>query len=109
PDTTTLQEHTQTYKQQYNVMPEVIVADAGYGSEQNYQYLQDNHIENYVKYNYFDKDQSTKKDKKHPFTPATLFYNKDKDCYICPMGQAMKNIGTHQLKTKTGFTQTISR
>jgi transposase len=108
-DTTTLQEHTQIYKEQYHHTPDVITADAGYGSEENYQYLCDNDIENYVKYNYFDKDQSGKTDKKYPFKPDALYYNDARDCYICPMGQQMQNIGTHQTKTKTGFTQTITR
>jgi transposase len=106
-DTTTLQSHTEIYKEQYNTTPDCITTDAGYGSEQNYQYLMDNQIENYVKYNYFDKDQSSKKDKKHPFTTDTLYYNKEKDYYVCPMGQHMKHIGTHQTKTKTGFVQTV--
>jgi transposase len=108
-DTTTLQEHTQLYKQQYHQTPDVITADAGYGSEQNYQYLKDNDIENYVKYNYFDKDQSGKRDKRHPFKADALYYNPKADHYICPMGQQMQNIGTQQTKTKTGFAQTISR
>lgn len=108
-DTTTLQEHTELYKQQYRQVPAVITADAGYGSEENYQYLSSNNIENYVKYNYFDKDQSSSTDKKYPFKPDTLYYNSEQDYYICPMGQHMQNISTHQAKTKTGFTQTISR
>jgi transposase len=108
-DTTTLQEHTELYKQQYHQLPGVITADAGYGSEENYQYLKNNDIENYVKYNYFDKDQSGKADKRHPFKANTLHYNSQDDYYICPMGQRMQNTGSHQTKTKTGFTQTITR
>jgi transposase len=108
-DTTTLQQHTQLYKNQYGNHPDVITADAGYGSEENYQYLQQNNIENYVKYNYFDKEQSGRADKKYPFKADNLFYNKDKDCYYCPMGQPMKNIGAIQSKTKTGFIQNITR
>ena len=107
-DTATLQEHTEIYKQQYNKIPETITADAGYGSEENYQYLKENNIENYVKYNYFDKEQRSRSDKKHPFKADSLFYNKEKDCYYCPMGQAMQNIGTHQSKSITGFIQTIN-
>lgn len=108
-DTTTLQQHTELYKTQYGHHPEVITADAGYGSEENYQYLQLSDIENYVKYNYFDKEQSSRADKKHPFKADHLFYNEDKDCYYCPMGQQMKNIGTVQSKTKTGFIQNTTR
>ena len=108
-DTTTLQEHTELYKHEYNTTPNSITADAGYGSEENYQYLEKNNIENYVKYNYFDREQSSKSDKKYPFKADTLFYNEDKDCYYCPMGQTMQNIGTYKIKTKTGFSQTLTR
>ncbi len=108
-DTTTLQQHTELYKKQYGALPALITADAGYGSEENYQYLKDNDIENYVKYNYFDKDQSSKPDKEYPFRPDALYYNSQHDHYICPMGQQMQNIGNVQRKSKTGFTQTISR
>lgn len=45
-DTTAFQEHREIYKEQYKQAPGVITADAGYGSEQNYQYLDDNHIDN---------------------------------------------------------------
>lgn len=107
-DTTTLKQHTEIYKEQYNITPELIVADAGYGSEENYQYLMENNIENFVKYNYFDKDQRSKTGK-HPFTPDTLYYNARENYYVCPMGQHMQHIGTHQTKTKTGFVQTIHR
>jgi len=108
-DTTTLQEHTEIYKQQYQTTPGCIVADAGYGSHENYQYLMDNHVENYVKYNWFDKDNRSTKNKQHSFTPDTLYYNKEKDYYVCPMGQHMQHIGTKQTKTKTGFVQTVHR
>ena len=38
-----------------------------HGSEENYHYLSKKNIENYVKYNYFDKEQGTKPDKKYPY------------------------------------------
>ena len=108
-DTTTLQEHTAIYKQQYKHLPQTITADAGYGSEENYQYLQQNQIDNYVKYNYFDKEQRKKPDEKYPFKADNLFYNSTEDFYVCPMGQKMANIGSYQQKTRTGFIQTITR
>ena len=36
-----------------------IVADAGYGSEENYNLLKNKKIKPYVKYNYFRKDQKS--------------------------------------------------
>ena len=108
-DTSTLQTHLEYHKQNYGVYPEVVIADAGYGSEQNYQYMETNHIEGYVKYNYFDKDRNHKFLNKHPFSADKLYYNKDKDCYYCPMGQPMQNIGTSTQTTATGFKQTFTK
>lgn len=59
-DTTTLPAHIESYRDKYDQLPEVVVADAGYGSEENYQYMEDRKIEGYVKYNYFDKDQKNR-------------------------------------------------
>jgi len=97
-DTTTLQEHTEIYREQYQQLPETITADAGYGSEENYQYLQQNEIEKYVKYNYFDKEQNSKADKNYPFKADTLYYNSEKDFYVRPMGRRTENIGSYQRK-----------
>ena len=86
-----------------------LVADAGYGSEQNYSYPEDNNVEGYVKYNYFDKDQHGAYEKKHPFVASQLHYNKEQDVYYCPMGQQMKNIGITTQTTAIAFKQTITR
>jgi transposase len=106
-DTTTFISHLQEHKKQYEQHPEVVTADAGYGSEQNLQYLEDNTIEGYVKYSYFDKEQSSAYQDKHPFAPSRLHYNKEKDCYYCPMGQQMRNTGTFTKTTATGFKQQV--
>lgn len=107
-DTTTFESHLDQHKKQYGSHPQVVTADAGYGSEQNYQYMEANDIEGYVKYNYFDKDRHDAYVKKHPFAAGQLYYNKEQDNYYCPMGQPMCNIGTSVKVTVTGFTQTIS-
>ena len=66
-DTTTLPEHIESLKGKYNQRPEVVVADAGYGSEENYRYMAEEKIEAYVKYNYFDKEQKKEKKDRNPF------------------------------------------
>lgn len=107
-DTTTLTTHLHLHKAQYGHMPQSITTDAGYGSEENYQYLEGEGITAYVKHNSFDGNQNkTIRDKK-PFAADKLYYNKEKDCYTCPMGQPMKNTGSFERKTTTGFTQTIN-
>lgn len=50
-DTTTLIDHMESYKEQYDRLPDAVVTDSGYGSEENYEYLEKNNVEAYVKYN----------------------------------------------------------
>jgi len=106
-DTTTYASHMESFHHLYEQYPKVSVADAGYGSEENYLYAQDKEIQTYIKYNYFHKEQ-TKKWKQDPFRSENLFYNPDQDCVYCPMGQKMKKIGEVKRKTVTGFMQTSS-
>lgn len=104
-DTNTLQEHIDEFEKLYHQTPDELTADAGYGSQENYQLLENKGIDAYVKDNYFDKDQ---RKKNNDFLPSQLHYNNEKDCYYCPMGQEMHNIGTYQKKTANGFVQTLT-
>lgn len=105
-DTTTLKHHLDLHQQSFGEFPKILTADAGYGSEENYTFLEENHTEAYVKYGLFDKSQNTRFQAKYPFASDKLFYNPQMDCYICPMGQKMTYIGERKHKTSTGFEQT---
>ena len=48
-DTLTLPSHLEGYKKLYDSSPDVTVADAGYGSEENYEYMAKEEIEAFVK------------------------------------------------------------
>ena len=108
-DTTTLPNHIEQHAQLYGTAPDVVVADAGYGSHQNLQYLEACGVEAYVKHNYFDKDQHPPKVDKKPFSSDKLFYNKEKDIYICPIGQPMNKTSEQKQKTENGYERTISK
>ncbi len=110
-DTTTLIDHVDEFIESYGQAPEQLTADAGYGSEENYANLESKDIEAFVKYNYFHKEQLEQKRGtcKKPFAGDKLYYNSEQDCYYCPMGQAMRNIGSCRRETKTGYLQTIDR
>ena len=108
-DTNTLAPHLEQHEELHGQLPETITADAGYGSEENYQLLNEKSIIAYVKHNQFDRLQNKNTQSKKPFSTDKLYYNKEKDRYYCPMGQAMENAGTTTRKTTTGFIQTISR
>ena len=88
--------------------PRNVGADAGYGSEENYEFLEKAGIEAYVKYSGYYKERKGKASRWH-FPPSTLYYHETEDYFICPMGQKMKFIGTQRKTSKTGFEQTVHR
>jgi len=94
---------SQGFKERYGKMPQKIVADSGYGSEENYEFMQENSIEAFVKYPLFHAEQK-KKYKDNAFLAQNLFYNSEKDFFVCPMGQRMEKIGTSTRKSESGYT-----
>jgi len=85
--------------------PKRVSADAGYGSEENYEYLEQQQMEAYVKYpGYYAEG---KINKKHPFRRTYLYYNEEKDFFVCPMGQKMTYRFTTNQTTSTGYQQKV--
>ena len=101
-DTTTLESHLDGFEKTYEKQSKEVVADAGYGSEENYEILKNKEITPYVKYNYFHKEQKRTM-KNNPFLAQNLFYNAEKDFFVCPMGQRMENIGTGKRISSNGY------
>lgn len=108
-DTTTLINHLESHIENYGQVPQTVTADAGYGSEENYTYLEQKDIDAFVKYNYFHMEQRAKAKEPNPFLADNLFYNPDQDLYYCPMAQTMNLIGISKRTTKNGFTQEVKR
>ena len=108
-DTRTLAAHIAQHEESYSKSPKSITADAGYGSEENYNLLEQKGIKSFVKYNMFDKQQHRSTENKTPFSSDKLYYQKEKDVYICPIGQEMQYVGEITRKTTTGFEQKIKR
>lgn len=104
-DTTTLKPHYTEFKELHKTLPQAAVADAGYGSDENYQALKELRIEPYVKYNYFDKDCRSKQDE---FNASNFEYDKKKDVFYCPAGEEMKLVETRERTTRRGFKQQLS-
>jgi len=107
-DTRTLIKYLDQFKEQYGHHSSQVVADAGYGSEENYQYLAQEEIDDYVKFNYFHKEQ-TKAFKKDPSKVENLHYNQQEDYFVCPMGQPMTLIAEYEKVNESGFTSTIKK
>lgn len=108
-DTRTLIPHYKQMQAELGKLPQAAVADAGYGSEQNYEFLQQEQVEAFVKYNYFHREQQKSHQQKHPFTQEKLHYNAERNVYICPMGQPMRHIGDQCSTNKAGHSSIVSR
>jgi len=105
-DSTTLPIHLQQFETLYGKCGNTLVADAGYGSEENYMLLENKGIEAYVKYNMFFQEQKSAH-KQNPFHPDNLFYNTEGDFYVCPMGQRMYKVGSHRRSSTTGYKSNV--
>lgn len=106
-DTLTMISYLESFKARYGMQSEEIVADSGYGSEENYEYMFSNGMTPYVKYNMFHVEQR-RGYRNNPFRVSNLFYNPDDDFYVCPMGQKLKFIRQEKRYTASGYQQTVS-
>jgi transposase len=92
-------------------LPRNISADAGYGSEENYVYLEAHRLGNYVKYNTFHTEQQ--KHRKPALIRKALFrsenfpYDAERDEFICPASQRLTYQATRRQRTENGYRTTI--
>jgi transposase len=103
-DFTTLENHLEGFKNAYGKKSKQIIADAGYGSEENYQMLDQQQVEYFIPYNTYRMEQK-RKHKNNLFHTQNLYHNIELDFLVCPMGQRMEKIYTKESKTTTGFLQ----
>jgi hypothetical protein len=108
-DTGTLIDHVKKHIKQTRSKPANITADAGYGSEQNYQWLEDKRITAYVKHNQFDRQQKRSIAAKTPYAADKLVYDPEQDMYTCPRGKPMSNLGSYTRTTALGYPQQITK
>jgi len=101
-DTTCLIPHLNQVKELLKRLPEKVSSDAGYGSEENYAYLEGQEVGNYLKYQSFDREQK-KRYKPDPFKAENMVYDAENDEFTCPNGKPLKYLYTSCTKTKNGF------
>src|SRR5699024_11177587 len=86
-------------------LPEHIVADAGYGSEQNYEdVIESRDRTPLITYNQYRKEK-TKKNNNIAFHVDNWEYNEDEDTFLCPNGRKVR-FSHHSKRTdRYGFTR----
>ena len=107
-DTGTMIDYLESFKHTYDKQSPVVVADSGYGSEQNYEYMFSNGITPYVKYNMFHAE-TKRKYKKNIFLSANFKYDKESDSFICPNNKRLNKIENITVISELGFQSEVTR
>jgi transposase len=105
-DTACLISHLEEMKQQIGILPKRIIADAGYGSEENYAFLENENLDSYVKYGLFHKEQK-RNWRKQRFRVENWPYSKDQDEYTCPANEKLTFRREFRKKTEMGYLSKI--
>lgn len=87
--------------------PKNIIADAAYGSEENYAFAERHHLGNYLKYNTFHQDQLKHRKpeliRKKLFRAENFPYDETKDEFICPNQKPLSYLGTRKVRSDNGY------
>jgi hypothetical protein len=79
-----------------------VIADAGYGSEENYAYLEGEEVKSYVKYNTFDREQR-KTRRQGMFQEGDFVYDAAQDEWVCPANRRLTYRSTELQRTDSGY------
>ncbi|MEE1316570.1 MAG: IS1182 family transposase, partial [Prevotella sp.] len=101
-DTGTMIPFLNSFSDRYGHFAKEACADSGYGSEENYSFMEAHEMKAYVKYNFFHKEQK-RAFKNDIFRIENLYYNPEGDYFVCPMGQHMERVGVSHGKTDSGY------
>ena len=105
-DTRTLIPFLDKIEQDFFSLPNYIVADAGYGSEPNYNDVVENRKRiPLITYNQYRKEKQ-KKHKQDPFNVDNWGYNPKEDCFTCPNNQMLTFSHLSNKQDKDGFART---
>lgn len=85
--------------------PKRLIADSGYGSEENYAFCEGKKIKAYVKYNTFEKEQ-TKAWTKQIGRVENMIYDEELDEWICANEKRLIFLQEKKQKTSNGYTTT---
>lgn len=105
-DAACFKDHMEQVEKVSPVLPENIVTDAIFGTEENYEVLKEKKINNYLKYPTIYAEEK-KSYKPEPFSAHTFDYEASTDSYICPNNKRLKFTGqTSEDIRKSGYVAT---
>jgi hypothetical protein len=101
-DSVCLIPHLESVREQREGQPSQVVADAGYGSEENYAYLEQAGVESFVKYSIFDREQK-RSWRKEVYRVENWPYDAELDAFTCPEGKRLPYRGTYRERRANGY------
>jgi len=101
-DSVCLIPHLEGVREQLGRVPSRVVADAGYGSEENYAYLEDAGVDSFIKYSTFDREQK-RSWRKQIYRVENWPYDPELDQFICPEGKRLTHDATFHKRTANGY------
>ncbi|MCE7792990.1 IS1182 family transposase, partial [Salipaludibacillus sp. CUR1] len=106
-DTRTFIPFLNKIEQGFFSLPSYIVADAGYGSEQNYEDVFTNRSSTpLITYSMYRKEKK-KAFKNNPYHAFNWDYNEEEDMFLCPNGRKVTYRYTSNRTDQTGFKRTF--
>jgi transposase len=101
-DSACLIPHLESVQEHVEEMPSQVVADAGYGSEENYAYLEEAGVDSFVKYPIFDREQK-RSWRKQIYRVENWPYDAALDQFTCPAGKHLRYCRTFHKRTANGY------
>ena len=101
-DTTTLISFIKTMEEHLSFKYQKIIADAGYESEENYLFLEENNQLSFIKPANYEISK-TRKYRNDISRVENMEYIEDSDCYICKNQRILSKQYVRNSKTKTGY------
>jgi hypothetical protein len=99
--------HLEQVRARQGCLPKKIIADAAYGSEENYDYVERNQLGNYLKYNTFHQEQhpprKSELQRKRLFRAENFPYEAEKDEFICPAQKRLTYQRTIRAESDNGY------
>jgi len=106
-DTSCLVPHLENLHHHLGRLPRNIITDAGYGSEENYAYVEQHKLGNYLKYNTFYQDTHHYRKpellRKRQFLAENFPYDQEQDEFICPAHQRLQFQYTSRYTSDNGY------
>lgn len=101
-DAACFKEHMEQLEVHTSHLPQNVIADSIFGTEENSELLEQKGIENYMKFPLYHKEQ-TRKYRNNPFSKDNFNYDQHTDTYTCPNNKLLSFSHIRKDKSKNGY------